>query len=497
MADVPSFEDFKRAQPAAGPAGGVPPGGGVPDFEQFKAAQGSQSGPDQIDAPGAMRRFAGGFASALNPLPAIGNLASEATAPGGSLMTAIEHQYFQPQADQMHRAADEFRTARMNTGLPAAAAYISALGHGLAGAVPLIGPAAAHAGERIGTGDVAGGLGEGTGLIAGGALLPEAMRMAGKGLSATAEPLAENASGIAYGDRAWGRNGERGGMTPGRFALDYTRGVRPGAVADQAQTALRGLNDKLHVVVGNAPGDYHLAPARAIPGGEIQKAQAAGSTVTPPRLQPMADFLGGPAPPGFKGAVNAGTTPVTSAPNWGGQPTIVPTGPPSPATIAEAQPPLQGLAMKRQFGDDFVRNYNPISDTKGQLGVARQTQHAMADELHRVAPGSKPLDVAMSAGIPIAEKADIKALRAGPVQNMINRFGAHTGALTGAIAGGVTHGVPGAIAGLAIPEFLANPTVQMIGARGLDLGGKILRSPARYGSYGALPPVTQTAQPQQ
>jgi len=457
---------------------------------------GATDGPP--DAPGAMSRFASGFASAVNPLPAIGNLVNEATAPGGSLKGAIEHQYFQPQADQLHKAADEFRTARANTGLPAAAAYTSALGHGMAGAIPLIGPAAAHAGERIGSGDVAGGLGEGAGLVTGGAVLPEITRSIGKGMSAAAEPVAENASGIAYSDRAWGRNGEAGGMTPGRFALDYTKGVRPGTVADQAQTALRGLNDKLHVVVGNAPGEYHLAPARAIPAGEIQKAQAAGSTVTPPRLQPMADFLGGPAPPGFKGAINSGTTPVTSAPNWGGQPSMVATGPSSPATIAEAQPPLQGLAMKRQFGDDFVRNYNPISDTKGQLGVARKTQHAMADELHRVAPGSKPLDVAMSSGIPIAEGADIKALRAGPIQNMVNRFGAHTGALTGAIAGGMTHGLPGAVAGLAIPEFLANPTVQMTAARGLDLGGKVLRSPLRYGSYGAIAPApTETARPQQ
>jgi hypothetical protein len=44
--------------------------------------------------------------------------------------------------------------------------YSEAAGHGLAGSLPLVGPAAAAIGERIGEGDVAGGVGAGTGLIA-------------------------------------------------------------------------------------------------------------------------------------------------------------------------------------------------------------------------------------------------------------------------------------------------------------------------------------------
>lgn len=42
-----------------------------------------------------------------------------------------------------------------------------AVGHTLAGAIPLVGPAAAAAGEQIGSGDVSGGLGAGAGLLAG------------------------------------------------------------------------------------------------------------------------------------------------------------------------------------------------------------------------------------------------------------------------------------------------------------------------------------------
>ena len=44
--------------------------------------------------------------------------------------------------------------------------YSEALGHAAAGSLPLIGPAAAQAGEQIGSGDVAGGSGAGLGLIA-------------------------------------------------------------------------------------------------------------------------------------------------------------------------------------------------------------------------------------------------------------------------------------------------------------------------------------------
>lgn len=44
--------------------------------------------------------------------------------------------------------------------------YSEAAGHGLASALPLLGPAAAAAGEQIGSGDIAGGLGKGAGLLA-------------------------------------------------------------------------------------------------------------------------------------------------------------------------------------------------------------------------------------------------------------------------------------------------------------------------------------------
>lgn len=59
-------------------------------------------------------------------------------------------------ADQAKKALSRAKEGR----------YIEAIGHGAATVLPLLGPAAAAAGEQIATGDVAGGLGKGVGLLA-------------------------------------------------------------------------------------------------------------------------------------------------------------------------------------------------------------------------------------------------------------------------------------------------------------------------------------------
>lgn len=73
-----------------------------------------------------------------------------------------------------------------------------AVGHGMAAALPLLGPAAAAAGEQIGTGDVAGGLGKAAGMLApmalGAALPAEAEAPA---LLKNANPVAADAVELA------------------------------------------------------------------------------------------------------------------------------------------------------------------------------------------------------------------------------------------------------------------------------------------------------------
>jgi hypothetical protein len=100
---------------------------------------------------GGAGRFLGGAWKNLNPITALEGLYSGVTHPLDTGKAIL-----QAQGAELGKAADNFKQGR----------YSEAVGHGAAGLLPLIGPAAAAAGERIGSGDVAGGLGEATGLLA-------------------------------------------------------------------------------------------------------------------------------------------------------------------------------------------------------------------------------------------------------------------------------------------------------------------------------------------
>lgn len=97
--------------------------------------------------PSAASRFFSNAGAMLNPLPAIKGLVTHPI----DTAKAIYGQ----QAEQFGKAREDASQGR----------YLEAAGHGAAGVLPLVGPAAAHAGEQIASGDVAGGLGTGTGLL--------------------------------------------------------------------------------------------------------------------------------------------------------------------------------------------------------------------------------------------------------------------------------------------------------------------------------------------
>lgn len=87
----------------------------------------------------------------LNPLTAIEGLYGAARHPldtAGAILDA--------NLRELKKANEDRKAGR----------YSEMVGHGGAGLIPLIGPAAAAAGERIASGDVAGGVGEATGLLA-------------------------------------------------------------------------------------------------------------------------------------------------------------------------------------------------------------------------------------------------------------------------------------------------------------------------------------------
>ena len=68
--------------------------------------------------------------------------------------------------------------------------YGRAIGHGIAAAVPLVGPVAAEAGEQIASGDVAGGLGKATGIMAPFGVAPAVRAARGAAPAAAVERVA-------------------------------------------------------------------------------------------------------------------------------------------------------------------------------------------------------------------------------------------------------------------------------------------------------------------
>lgn len=118
-----------------------------PSEDDIYAALGQQ----QPAAPAsAGERFVKGAWDMVNPVAAVTGAAHAIAHP---LSTAAG--LLNAQLAQFHKARQDYQQGH----------YSEMIGHGAAGVLPLLGPAAAEAGEQIGSGDIAGGLGKATGLV--------------------------------------------------------------------------------------------------------------------------------------------------------------------------------------------------------------------------------------------------------------------------------------------------------------------------------------------
>ena len=99
----------------------------------------------------AVGRFLGPIGAAINPLNIIGGVVQAVTSPVETAKAV-----YQAGAEQAGQAKEAFGQGR----------YVEAAGRGLAAALPIVGPAAAQAGESIAAGDVAGGFGQAAALAA-------------------------------------------------------------------------------------------------------------------------------------------------------------------------------------------------------------------------------------------------------------------------------------------------------------------------------------------
>lgn len=184
--------------------------------QRDRAAQEQARVPAPGILPPSVSNFFGGYLSNLNPLPMLEGLYSDytrrqaenqaagRTIPGvgsfpisaGQTLLDLQRGILGAQTAQASQAVDLARQGR----------YSEAFGHGVAAVTPLVGPAAAHAGERIGSGDISGGMGEGLAL-----LTPEALRYlpeirpgvrvpAIPGFRSTLNPVEQSA--VSFGERA-------------------------------------------------------------------------------------------------------------------------------------------------------------------------------------------------------------------------------------------------------------------------------------------------------
>jgi hypothetical protein len=422
-----------------------------PGAPAWAAAPPVNLSPTAVDRPEAVDRFVSNFASAINPIPGIKAIATD---PQG-LRHGIESNIFDPQRQQFIKAGEAAQGKGEFKGMTPMERASEAFGHGAAGALPLAGPAAANAGDQIGEGDIAGGLGSGAGLLSTMAV-PDLMSAAGRGISRTAEPVTENALGIRNVDRKFGRN-------PGRAALDETSGVRPETVSSQAGQGIADLTAQRDTALKASPNKVSLKPARDVVDNAITRA-AAGNSDTG-SLSPIREQLTDPRQ-GFGGD----TSPINTPPPG----TIGPSG---PLKISELQDPMNALAIRQRLGSDFTKFDMARPVSREAQSVGNKAYGALTNEIHNAVPESGPLDTRISNLIPVRESADVRALAPDTSGRILHRFIPHTGALIGAAEGFRAGGIPGAVAGLTIPELMADPTAQMIAARGLDTAGKVTRHP--------------------
>jgi hypothetical protein len=243
-----------------------------------------------------------------------------------------------------------------------------------------------------------------------------------------------------------------------------TSGFSPGKVAGSAGDVIAARTALRDAILARSKNKVSLKPAVTEIDDAIKKA-AAGNSDTD-HLEPMRKQLTEPKP-GF-----AGDTSPINAPPAGTA------GPSGPLRISELQTPMDALAMRQRFGNDFTKFDHARPLSKETQKVGNRAYKKITDEIHAAEPESAAPDKDISNLIPVKENARVKSLNAGPVQNAMHRFAAHTGAIAGGAGVGYSvGGIGGAIAGAILPDLISSPEVRMGAARGINAAGKAMKSP--------------------
>ena len=224
------------------------------DLWDAKNAEGGAVAPAAPPAAGGfwngVGNFLGGVAETVNPLPAVQRYAIQPAldvaksihdGDGAGLLGAVQRlnpagaiasDVMNAQVGQGQQAIDQAKQGN----------YAEAAGHAGAALLPVLGPAAAQAGETIGSGETARGLGQATGLI-GGVLLPHAvgprLADAGAAVATRAGDLATNTLNRVV-DSAPRPLSPDATALAGRLNVPLTRGMQGGSKTIQAAEKMLG-----------------------------------------------------------------------------------------------------------------------------------------------------------------------------------------------------------------------------------------------------------------
>jgi hypothetical protein len=232
------------------------------------------------------------------------------------------------------------------------------------------------------------------------------------------------------------------GRTIGEAALNETSGVRPATIAQQAGTKLRGLTSDLE-------SGAQAATATGIKGGTDQAHAILDEAIAKaPRNAPT-----------YKAKLESLRPLLELNPGAGAQNRVF--------------TPEEVLELKRGI-DKEISSWDHAAKLSVDP-VKRQLYRALDSELDRTVPGAQELNQRISSLIPVKQRAEQLTKNAGLGQRIAHRMAAHTGALAGAgIGGGLGYhraGIPGAIVGggmgIAVPEMITSPSVEMSAARAL------------------------------
>lgn len=213
----------------------VPDAEGQPEMN-FAVVNGQRIDLDES----ATQRFLRNFGEMVNPVSMVKGLTQ-----------AVAH----PVETASNIAAASVDQARQARDLAKEGRYFEAAGHGVA-TLPIIGPAAAAAGEQIAAGDIAGGLGKAAGLLVPTAI-PAAVRGSGRVAAALPTRIATAAETSAAA-RVAEVMAPKVGANKVRFGAMATK-VAPAVAADLAESGAPWTREGLHAQIGAKLADAEQA----------------------------------------------------------------------------------------------------------------------------------------------------------------------------------------------------------------------------------------------